>query len=176
VLAIFGPEFVIGVSSLVVLCIGRLFDTAVGSVGVVLRMTGHSRVVLVDSLLLLALSLALNGVLVPRYGILGAALAGSVCVVFVNGLKLIQIYRFLHIHPYSFALLKPLAAGIVSFAAVRLASVWLGNDLWQICVLLGAFWILYLVMLYGLGLAHEDVAVLKAVYGRMRKMVSFGVD
>jgi O-antigen/teichoic acid export membrane protein len=176
VLAIFGPEFAIGATSLIVLCVGRLFDTAVGSVGVVLRMTGYSRVVLVDSLLLMALSLILNFVLVPRYGILGAALAGSACVVLVNGLKLIQVYRFLHIHPYSLDLLKPLLAGVVSFAVVLLASIWLGDGLFEIFVLLCVMWLLYLVLLYGLGLAHEDRAVLRAVYLRARKMMPFAAD
>ncbi|WP_426164031.1 oligosaccharide flippase family protein [Sandarakinorhabdus sp. DWP1-3-1] len=75
ILGIFGPEFVVAATALRILALGQVVNMLTGSVGAVLLMTGREN----WSLRLALLSLGALGVsgllLVPAYGIVGAAIA-----------------------------------------------------------------------------------------------------
>lgn len=76
-LALFGSQFEVGTSSLVILCIGQCVNSATGSVISLLTMTGHqkkSRNILMMSALLNMIG---NLVLIPLLGMMGAAIATS---------------------------------------------------------------------------------------------------
>ena len=89
-LTFFGSGFVDGAVITLVLAIGQLVGAATGPCGVVLNMSGRVRLSLLDNGLVLALNVALNLLLIPRLGILGAALAWSGSIVVVNVVKLVQ--------------------------------------------------------------------------------------
>lgn len=77
---IFGPAYATGYWPLVVLSLGQLVNALVGSVGVLLNMTGHERGVAVGA----ALNVVLNLALIPSFGMVGAALASTVSLVVWN--------------------------------------------------------------------------------------------
>jgi O-antigen/teichoic acid export membrane protein len=83
-LSIYGTDFAIGLSSLRILCIGQLVNASVGSVGLLLIMTGHER----DSAWGIGLgaiaNVILNFLLIPPWGIDGAAIATSSSMVIWN--------------------------------------------------------------------------------------------
>jgi O-antigen/teichoic acid export membrane protein len=70
----------------------------------------------VDAVLFLGLSLALDLLLILRWGLVGAAVAGSTAVAAVNLLRLGQVRSILGILPYDRRFLRPVAAGILSGA------------------------------------------------------------
>ena len=77
ILVIFGHDFVAAQSALAILAVGRLMHVAFGSGAVLLSMTGHEKTVAV---ILSATALANvigNAVLIPLYGIEGAAIASA---------------------------------------------------------------------------------------------------
>ncbi len=84
VLRLFGPEFESGVACLRILAIGQLVNVATGSVGLLLVMSGHERAFRDAVIAALAINLVLNGVLAPRYGIEGAAIATATGVIVQN--------------------------------------------------------------------------------------------
>ena len=57
------------------LCVGPLMSCFFGLAGNLLLMTGHSRMLLYNALVAVLLNLALAALLIPRWGLLGAALA-----------------------------------------------------------------------------------------------------
>lgn len=75
ILEFFGPDFVTGLTPLLILAAGQLLNVFAGSVGLLMTMTGHqntaTRVMTVSAFL----NVALNAILIPAYGMLGAALA-----------------------------------------------------------------------------------------------------
>jgi len=75
VLGIFGTEYRTGADVLRVLAVGQFFNVATGSVGQLLAMTGHEKILrnIISSSALL--NLILCTILIPWYGINGAALA-----------------------------------------------------------------------------------------------------
>ncbi len=76
-LSIFGPEFRAAQPVLIVLCCGQLVNICCGSVGALLRMTGHH--VIFQNILIAAtlLNIVLNLILIPILGELGAAIASA---------------------------------------------------------------------------------------------------
>jgi len=97
-LRIFGQEFVSGRAALSILCLGQLFSAAMGSVNLLLIMTGHER----DAVITLGgstiLNAALNLLLIPRWGIEGAAIASTASIVMRNAVAGFFAYRRLQIH------------------------------------------------------------------------------
>lgn len=76
ILVIFGHEFVAGQTALIILVIGRLVDIAVGgNSSLVLSMTGHERIVSNIFSVSALVNILLNALLIPQYGIQGAAIA-----------------------------------------------------------------------------------------------------
>jgi O-antigen/teichoic acid export membrane protein len=75
VLAWFGPEFAAAYAPLLVLVGGQLVNALVGPVGFLMTMTGRQRAATWILAAHAALDLALNALLIPRYGIAGAAVA-----------------------------------------------------------------------------------------------------
>lgn len=80
VLSIFGKEFIIGYFALVLLVIGQFINSAAGSVGYFLDMTGHQKSFRNIVFFSLILNVGLNLVLIPIYGINGAAFASMVSI------------------------------------------------------------------------------------------------
>ncbi len=96
-LSLFGSEFLIGKSALYVLIIGQIVNAFSGSVGVIMQMTGKEK--LFQNILILALltNIVLNFLLVPIYGIIGAAIASSVSLVLWNLISVFYIYKHHHV-------------------------------------------------------------------------------
>jgi len=72
---VFGQEFQVGYVALAVLVTGHVFNVVTGSVGVLLNMTGHERQTLVGVSWAATVNLILNGLLIPSFGMVGAAAA-----------------------------------------------------------------------------------------------------
>lgn len=101
VLGWFGPEFPAASTLLVVLAIGQFVNSASGSVGYLLMMTGKERLVRNNVMLAAGLNLAGNLVLVPWLGALGAAIAtaGSLAVKNLAAVRLVRNHLSILIWP-----------------------------------------------------------------------------
>ncbi len=91
VLRIFGGSYPAGAHALTVLCLAMLVNLAAGNVGTVLLMGGRSTWVLMDKGASLAINVAANFALVPRFGITGAAVAWAVTIVLDSALAFGQV-------------------------------------------------------------------------------------
>ena len=77
-LGIFGTEFKVGVTAFIYLSIGKLISAFSGSVGNLLQMTGR-QIIFMNLLFVGAIiNVVLNYLLIPIYGVNGAALASMV--------------------------------------------------------------------------------------------------
>lgn len=84
ILTLFGPTFSAGHTALVILVFGHLVRAGTGLVGDLLGLTGHQKLnawVLASSAVL---NVILNVLLIPRFGIAGAAAATAVSMAFWN--------------------------------------------------------------------------------------------
>jgi O-antigen/teichoic acid export membrane protein len=83
-LAISGPEYAQGESALLIFAFTLIVIGYLGLSGVVVLGMGKSRWAMFNDLLCLILALIFNPILVPRYGIAGAALGSSLAILLTN--------------------------------------------------------------------------------------------
>ncbi len=90
ILGIFGPEFIEGKNALLILLVGFLANILSGPVGQVLQMTNREKVFQNIMVISAILNVILNFILIPFYGIVGAAISTTLCNIFWN---LVSVYK-----------------------------------------------------------------------------------
>ena len=118
ILLLFGAKFVNGYVSLIILAIAHLVNASVGSVRYILVMSENERLVMYNTVTICILNILLNALLIPKFGMNGAAIATATSIILINIIMLIQVKLKLAIHPYNLRYYKPLVAGIVVFVGV----------------------------------------------------------
>jgi O-antigen/teichoic acid export membrane protein len=106
ILSLFGPAFEAGAPLLRLLSIGQFINVATGSVGYLLMMTGHERLLSLSITLATIINLWLCLWLIPKMGSLGAAIATAVPLAFVNLLSVYFVYAKLRIVTIPFLPIK----------------------------------------------------------------------
>lgn len=89
---VFGPEYGAGYLALAILAVGQLFNAAFGSVGFLLNMTGHERDTARGMAIAVTVNVGLNLLLIPPFGIAGAATATALTL----GLWNLLLWRAVH--------------------------------------------------------------------------------
>ena len=91
VLGLFGEEFVAGYTSLTILVFGQFINTSVGSVGYLMNMSGYQKEFNYIMMTSAIINILLNMILIPKYGISGAAIASVISLIFWNMVSVIFI-------------------------------------------------------------------------------------
>ncbi len=98
----FGADFGGGYTALAILTAGRLVNTALGSVAYLLVMTGFEREAAIGAVAGAIVNAALNGALIPVWGMNGAALAFAGSLIFSSVWYAVVAYRRIGIHSTAF--------------------------------------------------------------------------
>lgn len=106
VMSFFGEGFKIGASALVILAAGQFFNAISGPAGQVLNMTDKEYILRDTAIIATLANLILNYVLIPQYGINGAAIATAISGILWNLLCVVYIYRKLGILVMYFPFLR----------------------------------------------------------------------
>jgi len=99
VLSVFGPAFTAGADALRVLLVGQVANVSMGSVGVLLVMAGRERLATLGFAAGTGSNLVLALLLIPAYGLMGAAVAATVSMVVWNVVLLVLTVRAVGVHP-----------------------------------------------------------------------------
>lgn len=169
-LSIFGQEYVGGAVALTTLAWGNLVEAGTGICGVVIEMTGRTRLKLVNALAALGVLLGLNLLLIPRWGLIGAAAASATANAAINLLRLAEVYLLYGLLPYNVGFLKPLMAGLIALMLSRTMRRWLPSEETLVFIALKIVLLLaaYAAAIVLLGLDQEDRAVLSYLGRRLR--------
>src|SRR5699024_4931271 len=101
VLQLFGNGYQSGTWVVVILAASMLIATGCGMVTMLLVMAGRTRANLFNVLVALGTNLGLNFLLIPHWGIEGAAVAWATAIILANMLPLYQIHHGLGLSPFS---------------------------------------------------------------------------
>lgn len=104
-LGLFGEGFHKGGTALILLSLGQFFNSICGSVGCLLNMTGRQNILQNITIFSMVLNLILDYLLVPRFGINGAAVSSMTSLIFLNGVATIYAWNVLKIKTIYFPLL-----------------------------------------------------------------------
>ena len=104
ILSLFDPTFVSGYVALIILTLGQIINVFVGSVAFLLTMTNHQNIAAKVMGISAFMNIILNLMLVPIYGIMGAAIATAITMIFWNITMLVLVQKHLNINPSAFPL------------------------------------------------------------------------
>ncbi|MBN2193934.1 MAG: polysaccharide biosynthesis C-terminal domain-containing protein [Polyangiaceae bacterium] len=99
-LRIAGADYVDAWLVVPILVLGRLVNAAGGLAQTALLMSGRSRLELVNNLLINLVNVALNAVLIPVWGIYGAAIGTSASLTVFGVLRVVQVERLVGLGPH----------------------------------------------------------------------------
>lgn len=105
-LDIFGSEFSIGQWALIVLVIGQVVNAMTGSVTLLLNMSGKQGVLRNVALIALLIQVLLSFVLIPPFGILGAAISSTISLSFWNIICTLIVQKQLQLRTYYIPFIK----------------------------------------------------------------------
>jgi len=168
----FGSRYSGAAVPLQILAAGELIQIIVGPNTRAMIAYGKTKLLMVDTFVIAGVNVALNLLLIPRYGINGAAIATSSAMIAMNVTVLVQLYRSFGIHPFVPAFFKPL---ILSFASLgifyyplRLLVDW---SKWMIlpCYAIAMAAVLSVTLLSG-SVDEDDRAIFDAIKRRFLSM------
>jgi O-antigen/teichoic acid export membrane protein len=128
VLSVFGHSYRAGHAVMVILGLTMLVATACGQVDMVLITTGRSSWSLANGLSALVINIGLDVLLIPRFGITGAAVGWAAAIGVTNLVPLVQLAVAVRLHPFGRGTLTAGALSLASFAVIPImARVVLGG-------------------------------------------------
>jgi O-antigen/teichoic acid export membrane protein len=114
--------FIIGVA--------KLIEVGTGANGIILLNSRHYRVSFFSNIVLVIVTIGANYLLIPRYGIEGAALASAIAILTFNAVKSMYIFLKIGMQPFSRAGLSALGLGLVLMFLFDFAAVWPMESVW----------------------------------------------
>jgi O-antigen/teichoic acid export membrane protein len=123
ILSLFGHSYRAGHTVMIILGLTMLLSAACGQVDTVLITTGRSGWSLANGLMALIVNVGLDVLLIPRYGITGAAIGWSAAIVVSNLTPLGQLAFSYGLHPFGRGALTAAGLSVLSFAVIPLAAL-----------------------------------------------------
>jgi O-antigen/teichoic acid export membrane protein len=163
---IFGTAYSSASLSLAILSIGFFSYTLSFAPNSLIITAKKTNIILLFSAFSLIVNVILNLILIPLWGMVGAAVATMLTAALNSVLRVIYSWRVFLISPFSSGMLRSIPAGFISIGTTYLIGKIIIKTInpYFLIFLLGIFLSLYiiLVLLFS-GLQQEDVEILKAI-------------
>ena len=169
IIILFGEEYVSGSTALSILAFGVLVTAMVGPAASVIGAYGRTKIIMWCSFFGASVNVVLNLVLIPVYGINGAAIATGVSLALITSLHLIFAYRIGGVQPFRWCYVKPLFASVIAVAVVYgITQYVIGVSFVSLVVMLFVFGLLYFGLLLVMkGFDEADLVVMRAIDQRL---------
>jgi len=162
---VFSSKYLDASLTLQILAIGFMFHTVLGPNGLTLTVVGNTGFLTVSNALAVMSDFLLNILLIPRWGIEGAAVATATAYLVANITNSLKLYSETGIHPFSRAYTKSLILGAGLIALLKVLVVKLKMDnVWGMVIFLGISAGLYAILLLRFRVIEkEDIDLMLAV-------------
>jgi len=179
ILMLFGSEFGNDSLALPVLTVGIMIQAVFGLGSPSLTMSGFQKYNLINALVALFTNIFLNIMLIPQFGIAGAAMGTTIALFLISLLRFFENYYLLGLNLLSTKLLKPIFAGLSTGMIVYLVKPYIfesgyfdyhSSILYLIIyLLLGALFILlvYMILIWILRLDDEDKDIVQVITNKL---------
>jgi O-antigen/teichoic acid export membrane protein len=166
-LALFGPDFVVGAAPLAILAAAKAVAAVTGMSGRVFAVTGRARLNLVNLVLMVLGNIVLNVLWIPGHGGLGAAAATFVSFSSVKILQVVEVGLVFRLLPWDRRSLLPIVGvGALAIGVASAGELGTGPGGWMLS--LAAFGVASLGMFLLWGVGDEERAVGRALVDRFR--------
>lgn len=171
-MSIFGRDFEVGWPILMIGTAAQLINCAVGSVGYLLLMSGNEKRLMKVQIAMATAMVVGSAVLVPFWGIYGAAIAAALVNIGTNVWNLLEVRQALGILPYNrsyFHLAIPALVTVAIVAALRRYAFIFHHNWLSVGVALTVAYCLFPAVFYFIsGLDEDDRLIASALMARMR--------
>jgi O-antigen/teichoic acid export membrane protein len=171
-LSLFGSGYQSAAAVTIILALGQLANAAAGPCGSVLNMTGRVKVSLADNVAALVINVVLNFVLIPRYGVVGSAIAWTASLVLVNLAKWIQVRRLVGIRARGTALASTLLAALPAAAVAVAFGLLLEGPILTLLIAGPCVVAIYVGVLLAKGLEPDDRQLVAGLVAKVRRRPS----
>jgi O-antigen/teichoic acid export membrane protein len=129
---------------------------------------------LFNSAIRVGVAILANFLLIPRFGVTGAALAALIHEVVANALPMVELWFLYRILPYNPNILKPLSAGVLAAGGALILRAWLPATDNLLLTLLHMVVVLaiYMAAVQRFGLSSEELMMVKRIRQRVGLMLS----
>ena len=112
-----------------IVSVGKLFSMSLGCLNNIIGNSKHFRYIMFFSIIAALMAVGLNMLWIPSMGLIGAAYATLVVIMFTNVLKIILIYKYFKMHPFEWHTIKILLLVlglyiIFGVFEIELAPIW----------------------------------------------------
>lgn len=175
-LAVFGRDFSIGTAALGVLAIAHLVN-ACALAAYVIPMSGRGHYSMLTALLAILFQLAVLPILIPRYGLTGAAVGAALGLAGAQVVQGAFAWRIARVHGFSWGLAKVLGSALLALAAGRTLyhlapASW--AMVWRFALGISTAAVVYVATVVALGLEPEERALLRGALARVRSALRRG--
>ncbi len=173
--SVYGRAYAQGAVPLVILSLGQIFAVITGNSQTMLILTGRQRTVVTITLVTLLLDVGLNFVLVPRYGLVGAASAAAVSSMVLNVSSASAVIRHASISPFDVRYAKSLGAALFACVVLYiLRPLEIRTPAFKLFIVAGVGVAAFAGCLIALSLDAEDREVLDMIRARLRRLPPLG--
>jgi O-antigen/teichoic acid export membrane protein len=165
-LALYGPGFQEGATALAILAASHMVNVSCGLVGWILLGGGRSRTLLINNAVAAPINIVLGLILIPRFGLVGTALAVLGSVVLINAMGVFEVWLGFQVFPFDRTIIKPILAAAVTFATESAINRAVSPVGLRIPLLIVGGLLAYLGTLLALGLAPEERRLLASARAR----------
>ena len=164
-MSLFGDTYIASSSILVILTIATFFQAVFGVAAPTLSMSGHTKLVLINTGSAFIINFVLNIFLIPKLGPKGAALSTLISLIGIGIIRVIQVQYIFKINFFSRKLFKPIIAACISGALMLTLKPYIIN----LNILLSLFLAtlitlgIYTLVMLMLKLEEEDIEFIKGV-------------
>ncbi|MBX7150449.1 oligosaccharide flippase family protein [bacterium] len=178
ILSLFGREFSGGVTVAIIIGAGNLIADYLGMAGTLILATGRAYLNFMNSIIVAVINIALYYFFIPKYGIIGAAIAHSFSVLLINIIRVSQVWILYQIAPFSRNQTKPLVACLGALITVIIIDSFYLHDysFFSVLIFLAimgmVYGCMYILILRFLGFDSADQLIidkLKAKFFKLKK-------
>ncbi|AKB43094.1 flippase [Methanosarcina vacuolata] len=149
------PEFIINVlygsrysgagNVLQILALGYIMNSLFGLNYYTLLSAGKSRLLMNCSIISAIMNIILNLILIPPYGMLGAAIASAVSFTFIEIYMTIKLYQFLRVHLFTKMYIKFVLTTVLLIIAFYTFRTLIAQTVWTIWKFYSIFLVTYIL-------------------------------
>lgn len=125
----FGDVYVAGAFSFVLLTIGYFFSVLLGPTGQMINIIGKTKLNLLTWLVGLISNIIFNYLLIPKYGIVGAAMGTMLSLLILKIVSWVCVYNYISVNPYNKGFFKSLFAVLLASIILYISSRYISMSL-----------------------------------------------
>ena len=166
---LFGAEYIAGATALSILVFGFMIYGAISPTGAILQTYGRTKTVMMNNYIGAVINFGLNLLLIPIYGVNGAAIATGFSLALLYILNFVFAYKVAKIQPFKLSYLKIILASLIAvFVVYSLTKYVIGVSTFVLIPMLFVFLALYFFLLLLMkSFEEEDLMIMRAIDQRL---------